>query len=183
MQSSKETIRKQILNQRKAMTATEVEEYSLKIQNSLIRYLEGVDYGCVLLYLPIANEVDLRGVIGYLWVNKKNVYVPKICGQELEIVAYQRDSKLVKESFGILTPEGNIIKGITPDITIVPCIACDKSKNRVGFGKGYYDKFLWEHSNTTKIGVCYDFQVVHTIATEEHDVSLDIIITDKQHIS
>ena len=89
-------------------------------------------------------------------------------------------NNFIKDKFGVLVPkEYEIISDV--DVAFIPLIACDKNKNRIGFGKGYYDKFL-SGKNILKIGLAYDFQIVDHIPSNSWDVKLDLIITDKQII-
>ena len=86
-----------------------------------------------------------------------------------------------KNSFGIDEPAKFEVSKITPNIAIIPLLACDKSGNRIGFGKGYYDKWLFG-KNLVKIGVCYDFQVLESVPSEPTDIKLDYIVTEKEII-
>ena len=69
------------------------------------------------------------------------------------------------------------------DVVIVPGIAFDKSGNRLGFGSGYYDKFLNLHASIYKIALAFDFQLIDTIDIQEHDVPMDLIITENRIIT
>ena len=83
-----------------------------------------------------------------------------------------------KSSLGVLEPISYTVLE-NPSVIIIPLVACDVNKNRIGMGKGYYDRYL-KGKNCLKIGICYDFQVVEGIIPNETDVPLDIIITEKR---
>ena len=83
-----------------------------------------------------------------------------------------------KSSFGILEPEGEA-SDIDDFVAIMPCLAVDKYGNRIGYGGGYYDKFL-KNKSAFKIALCYDFQFVDKIVSDKHDIKVDCIVTDKQ---
>ena len=108
--------------------------------------------------------------------------VPKVTDKGL-ICCELKDFNHMKYScYNILEPDGSItcdIKDI--DIIIVPGIAFDRSRHRIGYGKSYYDRLL-KDAKCKKIGLAYDFQIVEKIPKDKWDISLDIVITDKQII-
>ena len=86
-----------------------------------------------------------------------------------------KTSEFISDSFGVLTPKDYaVLEAI--DVAIIPLLLCDKRKNRVGYGKGFYDRFLLKHP-CLKIGVCYDFQVLENLTPNPWDIPLDIIVT------
>ena len=106
----------------------------------------------------------------------KNIFLPKVDGNNLIVLPYSKNS-LQQGAFSIHEPLGDIcINPSDLDLIIVPGIAYDKEMNRLGRGKGYYDKLLIQ-CNAYKIGVCYDFQLIDKIPNEKHDVKMDMIIT------
>jgi 5-formyltetrahydrofolate cyclo-ligase len=88
--------------------------------------------------------------------------------------------EITTDKFGVIVPKNYSVMD-TPDVVFIPLIACDKNKNRIGFGKGYYDKFL-QNRNCIKVGICYDFQVVANITPNATDIPLDIIVTESEII-
>ena len=102
-------------------------------------------------------------------------------GNDLEILPFEPNN-IRTGAFQIEEPIGNNIVDIHKiDLIIVPAVALDSNGNRVGRGKGYYDRLLID-SNSIKIGVCYDFQLFDCIDAESHDVPLDIVITPSEII-
>ncbi|CUS91999.1 5-formyltetrahydrofolate cyclo-ligase, partial [Candidatus Kryptonium thompsonii] len=92
-------------------------------------------------------------------------------------------SELKKSTFGILEPEKIREVGLSEiDLVLVPAIAVDRFGNRIGFGAGYYDKFL-SQVNCPKIALVYDFQIVDKIETSPSDVPVDFIVTETEIIS
>ncbi|MDE6049766.1 MAG: 5-formyltetrahydrofolate cyclo-ligase, partial [Paramuribaculum sp.] len=97
----------------------------------------------------------------------------------LDILPYDR-STLRLGTFQIEEPQGDNVVSIEDiEMVVVPAIAYDRTGNRVGRGKGYYDR-LMQHSKALKVGVGYDFQLVDEIEVEEHDVPVDIVITESK---
>lgn len=134
----------------------------------------------ILLYLSLPDELSTREFISR-WADRKKFYLPRVNGLNLEILPYDKSS-LHLGAFRIEEPSGD---GLTPletiDLIIVPAVAYDRKGNRLGRGKGYYDRLL-KRTKATKIGVGYDFQLVEEIDAEPHDIPVDIVITPSNHI-
>ncbi len=133
------------------------------------------NYKNYFVYLSYKSEVSTVELIKYLLSSGKNVFVPKVFGEEMKAVKYALP--LNKNSYGIYEPEENKFARRI-DVAVIPLSAADKRLNRVGYGKGYYDRFLAENP-CLKIGVCYSNQVFDEIQNEENDVALDLLITEK----
>lgn len=133
----------------------------------------------IMAYMSAFREVKTDAIITDACINKRLV-VPISDTTTFSIIpsVINDINDIVKGAYGIREPKE--IQPISPnliDIALIPGIAFDKSGNRLGFGKGYYDKFLAEF-NGIKIGLCYDFQLHSTIPHDEHDVKMDMIITE-----
>ncbi len=134
----------------------------------------------ILMYHSLPDELSTHEFIDR-WADHKHFYLPRVNGLNLEILPYDR-TKLSRGAFLIEEPEGDETVGIESiELIVVPGIAYDRAGNRVGRGKGYYDRLLAE-SHATKIGVGYDFQLVEAIESEPHDVAVDIVITESNNI-
>ena len=116
------------------------------------------------------------------WAPKKHFYLPRVNGVNLDILPYD-ETRLSLGSFQIEEPTGDDTTDINDiELIIVPAVAYDRQGNRVGRGKGYYDRLL-TGSKATKIGVGYDFQLIEEgIDTDPHDVRMDVVITESHHI-
>lgn len=130
----------------------------------------------VLMYHSLPDEIETRRFLDK-WGSRKHFFLPRVNGLNLEILPYDRSS-LKLGAFRIEEPQGDETVSIREiDLIVVPAVGYDSKGNRVGRGKGYYDRLLSE-TKATKIGVAYDFQVVDAIDVESHDVGVDIVITD-----
>ncbi|MDE6692395.1 MAG: 5-formyltetrahydrofolate cyclo-ligase, partial [Muribaculaceae bacterium] len=135
----------------------------------------------ILLYHSLPDELSSRSFIEK-WAGRKHFYLPRVNGVNLEILPYDR-STLSLGAFHIEEPQGNETADINDiELIIVPGVAYDREGNRVGRGKGYYDRLL-ATSKATKIGMAYDFQLVDEIDAEPHDIKVDFVITDKGSIT
>lgn len=114
--------------------------------------------------MPINNEIEIK-------LDNKMCY-PKVEGK---IINFYIPDSFTKGVYGILEPNGELVKKEDIDIIIVPLLYFDKYNNRVGYGGGYYDRYLADYKGIT-IGVAYDFQEVDKIDVKPTDVKLDYII-------
>jgi len=135
----------------------------------------------ILLYWSCSGELPTHTVVEK-WSADKEILLPSVQGDELLIKRFSKDQKMKKGCLGIWEPEisENFIGKI--DLVIVPGIAFDLKKNRLGRGKGYYDRFFDRNKNIKKWGVCYEFQLLPSIPARNKDVRMDKIITPAQII-
>lgn len=130
----------------------------------------------ILLYHALPDEVDTSSFL-QSWDQDKELLLPVVKGEDLIIRNYHAGD-LKKGSFGILEPQGKEVTDLsTIDLIIIPGVAFDKRRNRLGRGKGYYDKLL-SQTSACKVGICYDCQVIDLLPVEEHDIPMNYIITE-----
>ncbi|MDD9953552.1 MAG: 5-formyltetrahydrofolate cyclo-ligase [Candidatus Woesearchaeota archaeon] len=170
----KATIREEMLTKRKSMDPADIAWRNTEITEHL-RMCDGyVDAKKVLFYLPMQNEVDVTPLLADVAVKH---LLPYIEDDEIKASLITDPEDLVAGPHGTKEPR---VKERDEyfDVVLVPGVAFDKQKNRIGYGKGYYDKFL---ATTTayKIGLAYQNQIVPLLPTEDHDVPMDIVITEE----
>lgn len=163
---SKRELRKQMLAKRAQLTKENIDEFSRLIIKQVKPYLTDQTVG---IFYPIKNEVDLLSLLDL------NVAFPKVDG---DMTFHKYTGLFVKGAYNIPEPTGEECE---VDVLLIPGSVFDLSGYRIGYGGGYYDKYL--KPNHLKIGVCFDFQVVDYLPVEEHDVQLDMLITEKRLIS
>lgn len=131
----------------------------------------------ILMYHSLPDELS---TIKFLkkWHDRKRFFLPRVNGVNLEILPYE-ESRLELGSFHIEEPTGDDVANVEDiELMIIPAVAFDRKGNRLGRGKGFYDRLLAE-SRATKIGVGYEFQLFDSIPCEPHDVAMDMVITQK----
>ena len=140
------------------------------------------------IYMSFSSEVDTKDLIEQLLMLGKNIVIPRIYNNiEMEFYKVNSINDLKnKNILGILEPENNKENKASKDdidLMIIPGICFDLEKNRVGLGKGYYDRYL-KNSNIKKIGICFDEQLLtgDTIDTNKYDIKMDKIVTNKRII-
>ena len=135
---------------------------------------------CIMLYMPLGNEVDTRDIMQTAFEDGKKVVLP-ITDNEHNIVPYfaEKDTKFRIGAFWVKEPIGTSLANPKEiDVVIVPGVVFDKFGNRVGFGKGCYDGFLRD-IDAVKVGICHEFQMCDEISADQFDVKMDYVITEK----
>ena len=188
----KQPLKQEIFKKRKSLSKREVEEKSTAIKEKLFSLNKFKDAKNILFYVSFNNEADTIVLIKELLKNKKenkkNIIVPYVEKNSLilQLSVLNNFNDLEPKTFGILEPKEDKIKKFDAkkvDLVLVPGIAFDKNGHRIGYGYGYYDRFLEKlNKNTTKIGLCYDFQLIDKIPKEKHDIPMDIVVTEKRII-
>ncbi len=185
MSSKKSEIRQQMLARRiEGLSSEEWVNKSYLIGSYLINDLimpAGVR--SVGLYYPVRNEVDTFPVFDFCQEQGISCLFPRIVSTgEMVFLPVDSREKLVKGSYGIYEPEVGKYQGgggVSPDVLIVPGVAFDSRNYRVGYGKGYYDRYLALHTPPLSVGYGFAFQVVEKIDAEEWDVKVDLILTEE----
>jgi 5-formyltetrahydrofolate cyclo-ligase len=170
----KNKIRQNSLKLRKTLNT---EASSKKIINKLFCLKEYKKSKNILCYFPLKYEIQ---TFECFKDNSKNWYLPRVSGENMEICPYSFN-KMEIGSFNICEPTTEKIKNTNIiDCVIIPCVACDINGYRIGYGKGYYDRFFKElKHNPIKIMLIYSELLCKNIYPEKHDIKADIIITDK----
>lgn len=131
----------------------------------------------LLIYISINSEVDTIKIINY-FLNTKNIAVPKIIDNNMYFCYVTNLNELTSGKYNIPEPTNeNIVTDFDNAICIVPGICYDKENYRVGYGKGYYDRFLSKNKIKT-IGLCYKECIVKKIDNDKYDYKIDEVITD-----
>lgn len=180
---SKSKIRKRILNVRNNMSKEDVKKNSNAIMDKITSLDIYKHSKVVFIYMDFKNEVITSNLIKRMLCEKKRVVIPYTDSINTVLIPSEitKESDLKQNSFGYYEPKSILPVNIEEiDLVIVPGVVFDKNLNRIGFGKGYYDKILNRlKPSAKKIALAHDFQVLEDIPAEEHDVKMDMIITEK----
>ena len=174
---NKSDLRKQMLIKRRNILNKK--ELSTIIVNKIINLEIYKESRVVALYNSLKDEVETRDLI--IKSLDKTLLLPKIINDKIEFIKIDNNTKYEKSSFSVMEPIGTIYNGPI-DIIIVPGVAFDRNLNRLGFGKGYYDKYL-SHKDIYKIGICFNEQLLDTLPTDSFDIKMGLIITEKEFIN
>ena len=146
------------------------------IFNKIINTSEYQSANTVALYKNLISEVDTNKLIDYTLTIGKTVSLPRVEDNNLNFYKVDKQTLLIKSNFGVFEPISNqVIPKENIDLIIVPGVCFDKNNNRLGFGKGYYDRYLM-NTKMKKIGICFIEQLTNNIPADSNDVKMDLII-------
>ena len=131
----------------------------------------------VFVYLSYSSEAPTDKLIERLKTQGYNVFCPRVEGQNMVAVLHGEDFAI--SQYGIREPIGEAFDGEL-DFAIIPLLAVDDKGHRLGYGGGYYDRFLREHFLMKRIAFCYDFQLLREVPYTDTDEKMQFIVTDKQ---
>jgi 5-formyltetrahydrofolate cyclo-ligase len=141
---------------------------------------------CIALYAPTHKEIDTALIMAAAFQAGKRVLYPAVCGHQMVLRRVERIEELQEGTFGILEPCPTGVDHLADeaDLIVVPGVGFDLSGHRIGYGKGFYDRFL-DHPGRRAhlVGLCHDFQVTpEAIPADSHDIAMEIIVTDARII-
>ncbi len=181
MSQTKASLRERAKEVRSRLSPAEIAEYSNSIQKRLLDLLDGFE--TVMVYVAKTPEVETGGLIAALNRRGVRVVVPIIeretCGLRL---SYLPDpSVLVPSTFNVPEPIGHELPARPEDIEVVvlPMLAFDAEGNRIGYGAGYYDRFLCRYPHPQKIGIAFSCQRVESIPADKNDIRMDYVVTER----
>ena len=182
-QEQKSVLRKEILQKRNSLSVRQISLKSKSIQEKLIGSIEFIQSKSIGVYLPVGSEVQTNEIIRSAIESKKIVLLPRLVLNDLHYFVVDKhdfDHDLFDvNKFGIREPKKTNRKLDHIDLLIVPGIVFDYHGYRIGYGYGYYDKFMAKEKFLKSIGLAYDFQVTkNPIPKFEYDKKIDILITE-----
>ncbi|MBR1499354.1 MAG: 5-formyltetrahydrofolate cyclo-ligase [Bacteroidaceae bacterium] len=175
----KRFLRQYIRAQKKQYTAAELAAMSEEIANRVLVSAWWQEAGILLLYYPLADEVDVRPLIREAYREGKHVLLPVVKSEELELRLYKGETSLREGAFGIMEPTGPSLVHEDYDeieLALVPGMAFDRAGHRLGRGKGYYDRLLPRLPKARLMGICFPFQLLDEVPAEAHDIPVHEVI-------
>ncbi len=174
---TKKELRQQI-KQLKAMTPVALRQVEAEMVFKTIKAMPVWQQAQhILCYWSLPDELPTHEMVNRWLADSKNIYLPRVKGDDLEIVPYHGTQSLDDNNkFHIGEPVGDCVDASCLELIIVPAVALDAHRNRLGRGKGFYDRLLSSTSCPT-IGVVCDFQMVDEVPVEPHDRPLDCVVT------
>lgn len=183
----KKSIRDHILDKRADLGETNQKLYSETIISKLYDTNLYKDAEVIMTFISFGDEVNTHDFIKKSLANGKKIVVPITFPKTKEIKPSEiyDFNELEIGYYNILTPKSEFIRFITPeniDLAIVPGVAFDRDGYRVGYGGGYYDRFLSKYPTIKKLGIAFDLQLIDTVPKEDFDIPVEYILTEKQFI-
>ena len=176
----KKELRQFIRNEKRQYSSSQLEELSLSVLSRLNgnEHLQRAE--TILMYYSLPDEVNTHVYIDQLLERGKKILLPEVIdGENMVIREYTGKHDLKEGAFHIMEPIGSLFpeeRYQEIDLAIIPGMAFDAKRNRLGRGKGYYDRFLQKIPQVYKIGICFPFQLIDKIPTEETDIKMDAIM-------
>ena len=176
----KQELRKQIRAAKRAVPFCDKCAHSLPIMQQVESLPQFQKAEVVLLYWSMEDEVQTHDFVNR-WYQQKTLLLPCVDGDDLRLRQYTGPECLKEgEQFGIGEPTGPEFTDLNSvQMIIVPGVAFDRHNNRMGRGRGFYDRLLKSTPNAYKVGVAFNFQMVELVPTEEFDVPMNAVITEK----
>ena len=175
--SEKNSLRNLLLEKRDNTSFDLMKIASKKIQKKLKKIQAFREAKKIGAYYPIGSEILTQDIIQELLSNGKEVFLPRVAGKDLEFRKIIDFSSLEKGNFDILEPKEDCKQENNLDMILVPTVAISSEGTRLGYGHGYYDRFL-SKNQTTAVSLTLEKQIVKKIPRERHDIIIDWIVTE-----
>lgn len=176
----KRVIRKQIFKARRECTDAQVEAWSHIITEKVAALEEFQRAQRILAYADYNHEVITRYIIEEAWKCGKEVAVPKVVGQDMIFYILKDFSQLKPGYYGIPEPDGGTEAHWEEALMIMPGVAFDRENHRVGYGGGFYDRYLEKHPHVTRVALAFDFQIMEEVPVEPTDIFPQIIVSESE---
>ena len=173
----KAALRRQIREQKRAMTEAQIVEKSIRL-GELFRQTEAYRNAKTIYgYLPYNQEVRTVPILEQALLDGKQVAVPKVYGEEMRFIILTDLAAVEKGYAGIPEPVADGPVAEDPEaLVLMPGLAFDPQGHRIGYGGGFYDRFLAAEPGHPTVALCYDFQVLPVLETEEFDIPVDCVL-------
>ena len=169
-------LREKFKEKRRSLSKKDVMEKSIKIFRNLLNQKHFKQASVINTYISFKNEVKTQPILNHCFGNDKRVCVPSKRGNLL----YTKCEKIRRGDFGCPEPKTKKTIGKEKiDLVLVPGLVFDQRGHRIGYGNGFYDKFL-SNIKAEKIGLAYNFQLIEKIPKEEHDQKLGMVVTEEK---
>lgn len=195
--TAKNEIRKSFRGKRDSLTDQQVLEWSRQVNENLAAWETFQRAESICFYYPLGREVNLLSSAQAALALGKQVYFPKTKGMEMEFYRVTNLQDFKEGNFHVMEPffsgrqpegllasgeEGNLSVGCHPSslLMLVPGVVFDREKRRMGYGKGYYDRYLVRLPGAIKAGIAYECQIVAHVPTERQDISMDYMVTEAE---
>ena len=176
----KKALRRQIGEKKSALSALEIDQRSRALAEKLFETPQYRAAKSLYAYLSFNQEVRTNPIIERAWADGKRVAVPKVIGKDMVFIWIDSFDNLAPQgAFNITEPiENGPVADDPAALVLMPGLAFDPAGHRVGYGGGYYDRFLAEEPDHPLVALCYDFQMLEHLEVENHDIPVDLVITD-----
>ena len=174
----KKILRREISAKKRSLTEEQIERYSQELLELLVQHPLYKNAKSIYGYLSYNQEVRTEPILRRAQADGKKVAVPKVFGDEMKFLWLEWD-KVEKGYKGIPEPAGGEIADDPAALMLMPGLAFDHRGHRLGYGGGFYDKFLASEPHPT-LALCYNFQLLDHLETESHDIPVDAVLSSSK---
>lgn len=185
----KQQIRAELKEKRASLPREQREEYSRKICENLRAFVKTEKPKVIYFYYPLGSEVNLLPLAEELLKEEyfaeaaalegRVIAFPRTCGDTMEFYPVTSLSDFVEGRFHIMEPVGELPLTEPEPLVVVPGLGFDRQGNRMGYGKGFYDRYFARFPSCRKIGAAFEAQIVEEIPAQAHDIIMDFVVTEK----
>ena len=179
--TQKTALRKHLLEKRDAISAELRDILSKNIHQNLKHISSFINSQNIACYFPIGSEVDTYAIMLDILKQNKCLLLPRVVNDNLVFYNVPNLEKLEKGNFGIMEPKDSCKKADRIDCVLIPTVGVSKLGIRLGYGKGYYDKFL-SSTDAIKISLTYSKQIIKIIPSDSHDIKMNWVVTEDEYI-
>lgn len=173
----KKALRKSIALRKRSMTEEQIIQKSEQLKELFLSSDLYINAKTIYGYLPYNQEVRTTPILSQALLDGKTVAVPKVYGEEMRFICLTDLTQVAPGFAGIPEPIADTPVASDPlALVLMPGLAFDPQGHRMGYGGGFYDKFLAQERQHPTVALCYDFQVLPHLDTEEHDIPIDRVI-------
>lgn len=173
----KKELRQRIREQKRAMTEKQIVQASQRLAEKFLATEAYQQAKTIYGYLPYNQEVRTVPILQQALKDGKQVAVPKVYGEQMRFILLRDLSQVEKGYAGIPEPIANEPVAKDPAaLVLMPGLAFDPQGHRIGYGGGFYDRFLEQEPNHPTVALCYHFQMLDRLETQDHDIPVDQVI-------
>lgn len=177
---SKKDIRRHILNKRSELNADVWERHTHAIFERVIEHPYFSEADVIYCYVDYRREVGTRDIIERAWELGKRLAVPKIVDNDMQFYYLSAFTQLTEGYKGIPEPKTGLSAQDAHALVIMPGVVFDRSRNRLGYGKGFYDRFLSKHPSYRTMAIAFELQMMDEIPADDFDIRPEVLITEEQ---
>lgn len=175
----KKTLRKKFISERNSLAS----DYKNSSTDTIFATLEEQNFfessEKIFIYVGFGSEITTETFIKK-WINKKQIFVPKIENGKMNLIRLKSWDELAPGHFGVLEPTSSDYYEGKIDLVVTPSILFDNNGYRLGYGKGYYDKYFSSREYDISVGLSYHKLLQDNVPKEDHDIKVDVIITEEK---
>lgn len=175
---NKKELRGKIREMKRAMTEQQIENASRELGEKFAACEQYIHAKTIYGYMPYNQEVRTVPMLERALREGKQVAVPKVYGDTMRFILVTDLTRMAKSNMGIPEPiDDGPVAADPAALVLMPGLAFTIRGDRMGYGGGYYDKFLSAEPNHPTVALCYDFQILESLPTEEYDIPVDLVLT------